>query len=60
MRFTKLISFLFLAVVEARSTERESEWRNGPGKLWYDLANVPKNATNFDYGLKLSTKVYFQ
>lgn len=24
--------------------------------MWYDLANVPKNASSYDYGFKLSTK----
>ena len=44
-------------MVEARNSEKETEWRNGPGSLWYDLASVPNNATSFDYGFKLSTKV---
>ena len=51
-----LVVILF-SVVETRNSDRESEWRNGPGSLWYDLANVPKNATTFDYGFKLSAKV---
>ena len=50
------LQFNFFAVVEPKNSDKESDWRNGPGSLWYDLASVPKNATNYDYGFKLSTK----
>eukprot|EP00116_Pleurobrachia_bachei_P016754 sb/3477016/ len=30
------------------------DWRSGPGAAWYDLSNVSKSATSYDYGYKLA------
>ena len=57
LAYIDLTSTSLFSVPEASLSDDCEEWRNGPGKLWYDLAQVPQNSTNFDYGFKLSAKV---
>ena len=30
-----------------------AEWRHGPAKLIYDMAGIPEDATELDYGFQL-------
>ncbi|XP_050421868.1 transcription initiation factor TFIID subunit 1-like [Adelges cooleyi] len=38
------------------SFNNQTDWRNGPAKLWYDMLGVPENGEGFDYGFKLKDK----
>jgi len=37
-----------------RRGPKETDWRTGPAQYWYDMTNVPENAEDYDYGLKLA------
>ena len=39
--------------IRGSGSGKENHWRHGPAKLIYDLAGIPEDATELDYGLKL-------
>lgn len=36
-----------------------ADWRFGPAQIWYDILEVPETGEGFNYGFKISEKVYF-